>query len=70
MNLKEERKHNAAFMQQSAQSIEHGSIGIKTVCELGAVTEAELSILKKAEAMALKAANVTRRIANRMEQVK
>lgn len=70
MDLKEERQNNAKFMQHSAQAIEHGSIGIKTVLELQCVTDAERSLLEKAEALALKAANVTRRIANRMEQMK
>jgi hypothetical protein len=67
--LVEKRKENAKFMQDSAQAIERGTIGVQTVIALGIVTVAEADLLKKAEDMGLKAANITRRIANRMEQV-
>lgn len=68
--LVEKRKDNAKFMQSSAQALEAGTIGIKTVCALEIVTESERAVLEKAEALGLKAAHITRQVANRMEQVK
>jgi hypothetical protein len=68
--LVKQRKSNARFMHSSAQAIEHGTIGIKTIIALEVVTTAERDLLVKAEDMGLKAANITRRIANLMEQLK
>lgn len=65
----EQRKRRARAMQKHAQRIEDGTIGVQAGRNLPIITAQEKALLLRAEELGLQSAQITRRIANRMEQI-
>ena len=65
----EYRKSQAKTMQKHAQHIERGTVGVQRIRNVLIMTSKEKALLLRAEELGLQSANITRRIANRMEQI-